>query len=268
MSHPISRPFHKAWLMLCFVSLVALGHTANAQQLSADQVVQNLVRMNRARADALQAYQGTRKYRIDYRGFPSNRSAEMVVSVKYHSPGTKDFVIQSTTGSTLIIERAFKKMLQAEQEASDAEFQRRCALTEDNYHFTLVGYESAAPALYVLKVEPRTNNKFLYRGRIWVSAKDFAVVRLEAEPAKNPSFWTKKSEIVQVYTKVGDFWLPFSNRSVSAIRLGGRAELSIDYQDYQITGATQLGNATAHASTSKPAGANRNNADSTAQLRQ
>ena len=45
----------------------------------------------------------------------------------------------------------------------------------------------------------------------------------------------------QTYAKVGDFWLPISNRSTSAIRLGGHAYFSIDYQDYEITAATPLG---------------------------
>jgi hypothetical protein len=92
----------------------------------------------------------------------------------------------------------------------------------------------------VLKVEPRAKDKFLYYGRIWVDAEDFAVVRLEAEPAKNPSFWTRKTEIEQVYIKIGDFWLPSHNHSVTAIRLGGSAELTIDYKDYEITGASEV----------------------------
>ena len=104
------------------------------------------------------------------------------------------------------------------------------------------GYESRpAGSSYILSVEPRTNNKLLYRGRIWVDAEDFAVKRIEGAPAKNPSFWTKETKIVQVYTKVGDFWLPASNRSTSAIRLGGQANFTIDYQNYQITAATAVG---------------------------
>jgi hypothetical protein len=106
----------------------------------------------------------------------------------------------------------------------------------------MIGYESRlSGATYVLTVEPRTNDKYLYRGRIWVDAGDYAVVRLEAEPAKNPSFWTKKAEIVQKYIKVGDFWLPAYNHSVTAIRLGGHAELTIDYKDYVIMGASRVG---------------------------
>ena len=72
-------------------------------------------------------------------------------------------------------------------------------------------------------------------GRIWVDATDFAVMRIEAEPAKNPSFWTKETQIEQIYSKVGDFWLPRSNRSTTTVRLGGHASFTIDYGEYRIT---------------------------------
>jgi hypothetical protein len=211
-------------------------------RLSTQEIVSNLVRKNLERARALGAYQGTRVYRLEYRGFPGTRSAEITVDVKYRSPDTKEFSIRSETGSKLVVERVFKRMLQSEKEALTGESQSRVALNNDNYSFTLVGHETipTGPA-YILSVEPRTDNKLLYRGRIWVDAQDFAVVRIEAAPAKNPSFWTKESKIEQVYAKVGDFWLPLSNRSSSVIRLGGRAYLTIDYKDYQITAARPLG---------------------------
>lgn len=210
--------------------------------LSAEEIVNRLVQRNLERAHALGAYQGTRIYRLEYHGFPSSRSAEMIVDVKYRSPGTKEFSIRSEQGSQLIIERVFKRMLQSEKEAISEENQSRVALNHDNYSFTLAGYESTpAGSFYILSVEPRTNNKLLYRGRIWVDGEDFAVTRIEGAPAKNPSFWTKETKIVQVYTKVGDFWLPASNRSTSAIRLGGQANFTIDYQNYQITAAAAVG---------------------------
>ena len=58
--------------------------------------------------------------------------------------------------------------------------------------------------------------------------------RIEAEPAKNPSFWIKKTEIHHAYLKVGEFWLPAENKTVSTLRLGGRATLTIKYQNYDI----------------------------------
>ena len=245
-AHSGSRP-----LILMLMILIGLLQSTTAQQsgitpsshrapLSAEQVVQNLVQMNIHRLQALHAYQGGRTYGVEYRGFPGNRVAGMVVNVKYVS-GKKQFVVESSTGSRLIIDRVLKRLLDAEAEATDEEEQRRSALTEENYRFTLVGYETGtSAATYVLKVEPRTKDKFLYRGRIWAHAQDFAVVRLEAEPAKNPSFWTKKTEIVLLYTKVGDFWLPARNHSVTAVRLGGHAELTIEYKDYEITSSSQV----------------------------
>jgi hypothetical protein len=166
----------------------------------------------------------------------------MTVAVEYRSPGTKEFSIRSESGSRLLIENVFHKLLQSEKEALTQENQARVALNKDNYRFALAGYENMPTgSCYILSVEPLTKNKLLYRGRIWVDATDFAVVRIEAAPAKNPSFWTKETRIEQDYAKVGDFWLPLSNRSSSAIRLGGHAYLTIDYQNYRITAATPLG---------------------------
>jgi hypothetical protein len=209
--------------------------------LTAAQVRDKLVEMNLRRAQALHSYQGTRTYHVTYRGLLGLTVAGMVVDVTYKAPDSKEFIIRSSTGSKLILDRVFKKLLQAEKEALSIDGQRRTALNSENYEFTMVGYESTtARQMYVLTVEPKTKSKFLFRGRIWVDAYDFAVVRLEAEPAKNPSFWTKSSEIEQSYEKVNDFWLPQRNHSVSSIRIGGRAELTIEYHSYNITGSERV----------------------------
>jgi hypothetical protein len=241
--------------ILLFISLVAIPwQRAGAQQpgsgrelqsapLNADQVVDNLVQMNRQRSEALETFRGVRTYRVKYSGFPGNRSAAMVVAVNYRSPESKDLTILSTTGSKLIIDKVFKKLLEAEKEAQKPEVQLQTALNRDNYAFTLLDYETdLTGSTYVLGVEPRRKDKLLYRGRIWVNAEEFAVVRLEAEPAKNPSFWTRNSKIIQVYSKLSDFWLPAYNESASDVRLGGHAELTIQYESYEVNGAAFVAN--------------------------
>lgn len=70
--------------------------------------------------------------------------------------------------------------------------------------------------------------------------RGFCCTRLEAEPAKIPSFWTNYSEIQETYRKVGDFWLPARNHSVTMLRFGGHAELTIEYSNYQITDANPV----------------------------
>ena len=108
------------------------------------------------------------------------------------------------------------------------------ALTPDNYRFSLRGCDvSAGRDLYVMDVEPLRETKFLYRGTVWIDAVDFGVVRIEAEPAKNPSIWTKRSEIHHQYRKVGEFYLPYSNETVTDVRLGGRSILRIRYENYK-----------------------------------
>jgi hypothetical protein len=216
-----------------FAAVSAVGlHTT----LSGDEVVNQMIRRNLQRSQALGAFQSTRIYRLEYRGFPGSRSAEMVVDVKYKSPATKEFIVRSTTGSKLLIERVLDRLLQSEQEALKPENQSRVALNRENYDFALAGQENTPEgSFYVLSVEPRTNDKLLYRGRIWVDAEDFAVARIEASPAKNPSFWIKDVKIEHIYHKIDDFWLPVSNRSISMTRLGGRALLTIEYKDYRVT---------------------------------
>jgi hypothetical protein len=73
-----------------------------------------------------------------------------------------------------------------------------------------------------------------------VNEKDFAVCRIEAEPAQNPSMWITKTDILHAYQKIGDFWLPLENRSISTLRLNGRAILTIKYGAYEINAAPLL----------------------------
>jgi hypothetical protein len=212
--------------------------------LPVDQVVDNLVRMNQERAQALLHSEATRVYHLVYRGFPGDREATMTVEATYNSPSSKEFTIVSKSGSKLVQDRVFKKLLDSEKEAAQPAMSARTQLNRANYNFELVGYEpSQTGGQYVLQVSPKARNTYVYRGKIWVDGVDFAVTRIEAEPAQNPSFWTKKSEIHHEYKKVAGFWLPARNESISYIRLGGRATLTIEYTNYRVTDARRSGSA-------------------------
>ena len=178
---------------------------------------------------------------MQYRGFPSDRDGEIVVKVSFHAPNSKEFTILSETGSRFVVDRILKKLLEAEAEAAKEDNRRDMALTRDNYDFELAGYESSpSGGRYVLKLLPKKKNKFLYRGTIWVDATDFAVVRIEGEPGKNPSLWIKKTSIDHRYMRVDGFWLPAENHTESSVRLGGQAKLSIEYEDYKIVKAPPI----------------------------
>ncbi|MFZ0038819.1 MAG: hypothetical protein WAK91_15440 [Candidatus Acidiferrales bacterium] len=208
---------------------------ATQSQLTLPQVVEKLVTRNAERAKALEGYKGRRFYVLDYVGFPSGLHADMTVEMTYNAPSTKEFHIVSENGSKLIVNRVLKRLLDTEQEALEAQNRQGVELNPSNYEFTALEYDrNSSGCSYILSVQPKIATKFLYRGRVWVDNKDFAVCRIEAQPAKNPSFWIRKTQIHHTYEKVGEFWLPVENQSVSDLRLDGRATLTIKYMDYEI----------------------------------
>src|SRR5262249_20363082 len=84
-------------------------------------------------------------------------------------------------------------------------------------------------------------DQFLFAGSIWVDTEDYAVVRAEGQPAKNPSFWTKHVNFVHSYRKSGPFWFPLSTESITDARIFGRTDLTIEYFDYKPIGSETAG---------------------------
>jgi hypothetical protein len=158
----------------------------------------------------------------------------MVVSVKCDPDGTKHFEVVSEDGWKSANKRVIRKMLESETETSRPEIRPSTSLSPDNYHFQMVGSDSLeGRRVHVIQVLPKREDNYLFEGRIWVDAEDFAIVRAEGKPAKNPSFWTRSVHFVQQYRKSGTFWFPLSTESVTEARIFGKTEVSISYFDYQ-----------------------------------
>ena len=124
--------------------------------MTTGEIVQRLVLRNQQRALDLKHYSGMRHYQLDYHGFPSKLSASMTVVATYDAPGRKEFQIVSQSGSALLRDSVFSKLLKTEKEASDDINRQHTLVDPENYNFKLVGLEDLAgrPA-YVLEVEPQ-----------------------------------------------------------------------------------------------------------------
>jgi outer membrane lipoprotein-sorting protein len=225
-------------LMLLFFGVPVVGQQVSVSApLKADDVIQRVVEMNDARAKALQGYSSLRTYHLECHCL-SHKNADMVVRINYQAPDKKEFTILSESGSGTVRRRVFKKLLEAEQESMRDANQQRSAVTPENYTFETSDYRKTdTDEFYVLDARPRRKNKFLFRGHIWVNAKDFAITRVEGQPAINPSWWTVRTDFQRSYQKIGDFWLPESNESKTKVRIFGTAFLTIKYGEYQITPA-------------------------------
>jgi hypothetical protein len=204
--------------------------------LSSDDVVARLASRNTERARELLSFHGTRHYQLHYTGFPS-LTAEMQVRVTYKAPGTRAFTIESESGSKLLLNHVLHRLLESEKDAASDDASRAAiALTTSNYRFSLLGCAPGDGRLqYAMQVDPLRDGKYLYRGTVWIDTIDFAVTRIDAQPAQSLSFWTKRSEIHHEYRKLGRFYLPARNQTVTDVRLGGKAVLIIRYLDYQLS---------------------------------
>jgi hypothetical protein len=203
--------------------------------LAADVVVQRMMATSARRSEELRGYRATRNYRLQYHGFLGVREAGMQVLSTYTAPDKLEFSVVSQSGSKLLLNRVLLKLLDSERDAFRD--QSKIELSAANYQFVSDGIQQLSDndPCYVLAVQPRKNNKFLYRGKVWIDANDFALARLEGQPAKSPSFWIRDTQIDSSWAKVSGFWLIQHSKSVSHIRLGGMATLTIDYTDYQIS---------------------------------
>jgi hypothetical protein len=210
----------------------ARANTPAPASLPLAQILALMEHHNQIQREELKHYSAVRRYHVEYRGL-ANLEAGMEVEIDFNATSGKSFRIVSQSGSKILGEKVLKRAMDSEKEAS--EDGGATALSPANYRFQLQGSESVdgRPA-YILSVEPLRESKFLYRGKVWVDAIDFAVAKVEAAPAKNPSFWISRTLIRYTSAKTGSFWLPQRSRSESKIRIGGTAVLTIDYGTYQI----------------------------------
>jgi hypothetical protein len=210
----------------------AHAETPTPKSLSLAQILASMEHHNQMQREKLKRYRAVRQYQVEYQGIKTI-DAGMVAEFDFDAASGKSYRIVSQSGSRILGEKILKRAMDSEIEASKDS--GATALTPANYRFQLRGSESVQgrPA-YILSVEPLKESKFLYRGKVWVDATDFAVAKIEASPAKNPSFLISRTLIQWTYTKIGNFWLPQWSRSESKIRIGGTAVLTIDYGTYQI----------------------------------
>ncbi len=186
---------------------------------------------NVQRQTAAGGYTGYREYVLNNPGF--DKQARMVVRVICGPDGTEHFQVVSEEGWKSANERVLHKMLESESGTSRPPEFARARITSDNYTFRLIETaEFDGRLAYVIDVTPKRPDEYLVRGRIWVDTEDYALARIEGEPAKNPSFWIRSVHFTQEYRKNGEYWFPRSTTSLSDARIFGKTEIDIHYFDY------------------------------------
>jgi hypothetical protein len=218
-------------LFLLFSTISAPADESLPQPPTGDEVVARMLARDNERQAALHGYTAARRYVLENRGH--HKRAEMVVRMTCLEDGSKQFETISATGWGGARKFVFPRLLEAEIEAARPGARERSRIIPENYTFEMVGTAVLGDRpTYVLAIAPKTANKFLTKGQIWIDAEEYAIVRIEGKPAKNPSFWIKSVKFVHNYDKRGSFWFPASDRSITDARIFGSTEVTIEYFDY------------------------------------
>lgn len=212
----VSIPMRPAILLL--VTAVPLFCCAQSANLSVDQIVTRMEQVRAAERDQEPAYTVTRQYQLSAQGAPQP-SSEVVAQVSFVPPGQKDYAIINSKGS----ERGagiVRKVLA--HEAEMAGNSQPHAVTSANYNFELLGRETLdGHDCYVLQLFPKRDAVELMRGKVWVDAANFDMLRVQGDTAKSPSFWLKKLNVTINYGHVNGIWLETSTQAVADVRFAG-----------------------------------------------
>jgi len=207
----------------------------SAAGIDEQQIFAELQARNSLRSDALQEYTANRTYQVaDLKG---KVHAQEKGRMEFRAPDQKTFTVTSEEGSALIRRLALSPLIASEIKAASGKDRHDSAISPANYTLGLIGEEDVgAYHCYVLHAVPKRPDKYLFAGKVWIDAQDYAVVRIEGHPAANLSFWIKRADFVREYQKVDGFWLPQKDTTVVQVRLYGKKVLTIDHRDYAVKG--------------------------------
>jgi hypothetical protein len=212
------------------------GEASSPGRVATDYIITKMLEANRLRSEELHRYSATRTYEI--RNSEGKLAAQAVVRVTYQAPGRKTFDKRSEQGSAIVRHLVFDRLMRSEGETASGHEHHDSAITTANYTFALTAEEDIGPYhCFVLEATPRRKDKYLFEGKIWIDAQDFAIVKIAGHPAKKLSFWVSHADFVRQYQKIDGFWLPYRDETFVDVKLYGRKVFTVDHQEYSINSA-------------------------------
>src|SRR5208283_5745108 len=132
-----------------------------------------------------------------------------------------------------------KRLIESESETSSGRAHRDSSIKPANYEFNLLGEQDLGPYhCLVVGAHPKREDKYLFEGKVWIDAEDYAVVRIAGQPAQMLSFWITRADFVRQYQKIGDFWLPAKDETFVDVKFYGKKILSIEHRIDSVNGVT------------------------------
>lgn len=227
--------FSAAAMAQVSASLAALNQDAPKQSPNANlsTIVARMEAAQTANPARSQPYVLVRQYRF-YQGaqVAEDAKSEVMAQVSFTPPNVKTFDILETRGSgrgTSVVKHILENESELSKDVS------RNEISSKNYAFSLLGESTVdGRRAYILGLAPRRDDHSLLRGRVYVDAENFRILRTEGQPAKSPSWWLRSSYVILRYAEVEGLWLPVATEGTGEVRMFGRFMLNSQKVSVQV----------------------------------
>jgi hypothetical protein len=193
------------------------------------------------------AYRALRRMEAHNQHFGAN--AWMDVWTEADEAGGFRYEIAAQGGSAYIRRRVFIAALEGEQKLWREGEPKRSQLNHANYSFKDNGRVEGG--LDSLAISPKRKDVLLVDGWLFVRQEDGDLVRIEGQLSKNPSFWTRRVEIVRRYGRVADAHVPLEIESVAQVLIAGRSTFRMTYE-YETINGRHVGDPKPRSSAKEP----------------
>jgi hypothetical protein len=158
---------------------------------------------------------------------------------KISSIGAITYKMLGFDGDEMVKKEVMARYMTAEIEATQSK-KDELALTPSNYKFKYKGLNDRNNRqVHIFELKPRHKRVGLFEGELWLDPETCLPVREAGRFKKSPSMFIKKMEFVRDYQiREGVSYLVHME-SKTETRLVGRAELNIDYNNFQTTDAAE-----------------------------
>ena len=159
------------------------------------------------------------------------------------------FAVKSITGDDTVKKHVIARYLSGEQENSTKPLDS--GINDKNYKFKFKRLaEQEGRRVHVYEVAPRKKRVGLFKGELWIDEELALPIREAGEFSKSPSpVFLKKVSFTRYYSVYKGVALPTRVESVIETRIAGKAELVINYSNFQPGGeppAAEVAVATGH----------------------
>jgi hypothetical protein len=232
------------WRRTCLVNAVLLGMELLASHSPAQQapdigaVIRGVDAAVQNRIDRLTSYTVTEHYAVFRGRNDEHPAAEMVVKTTYRKESGKSYEILSQSGSAIWRNEVLRTLLDNEKRMSQPGNVETALINSTNYEMKLdktsIQALDGRPCV-VLDITPRRNSQYLFKGMLWVDARDFGIVQLKGVAAKSAFFLASAADVSRQYTEIDGLPMATHAAATSGSALLGRTVVKVDYSNYQIS---------------------------------